>query len=421
MGRAVYCIAKILHWTTKPLYSQDSDGKERAWEFLKQMSLNLKIFIPLFLAVFVTTMGAGLVAPLLPVYAHELGAGAFQIGLIFAAFSLTRTLFVPYFGKLSDRKGKKPFLTTGLLLYFFLSLLYASSNNVQTLIFLRLGQGFASAMILPVAQAYVGVITPYHKEGQIMGLFNVSLYGGLSIGPLIGGIVNDCLNIKVSFLSMGALTFSGFLLCLLLLPAEKTRNKKSLDTLKSPSPYMDLLRKPAILSLFAFRACFTTCLGIVWAFLPFLADTRLQLSSSAIGIVVMLNVFVAGLFQVPMGYLADRFSKKFMVAAGGILAIIAILYINTADSFRGLALGNGLLGFAGGISFPAIMALGVIEGRRTEAMGSVMGLLALGHSLGMLVGPLVAGILIELFSFETIFISGAFIMGAGTIIFLRNH
>jgi DHA1 family multidrug resistance protein-like MFS transporter len=385
------------------------------------MSLNLKIFIPLFLAVFVTTMGAGLVVPLLPIYAHELGAGAFQIGLIFAAFSLTRTLFVPYFGKLSDRKGKKPFLTTGLFLYFFLSLLYTSSNDVQTLILLRLGQGFASAMILPVAQAYVGVITPSQKEGQIMGFFNVSLYGGLSIGPLIGGIVNDCFNIKVSFLSMGALAFSGFLLCLLLLPAENTPNKKIFHPMKKPPPYMDLIRKPPILSLFAFRACFTTCLGITWAFLPFLADTRLDLSSSAIGIVVMLNVFVAGLLQAPMGYLADRFSKKFMVTAGGIMAIIAILYINTADSFWGLAVGNGLFGIAGGISFPAIMALGVIEGRRTEAMGSVMGLLALGHSLGMLVGPLLAGILIDLFSFGTIFISGAIIMGAGTMIFLRNH
>ncbi|MCK4793658.1 MAG: MFS transporter [Desulfobacteraceae bacterium] len=385
------------------------------------MSVNLKIFIPLFLAVFVTTMGAGLVAPLLPVYAHELGAGAFQIGLIFAAFSLTRTFFVPYFGKLSDRKGKKPFLTTGLFLYFFLSLLYVSSNDVQTLILLRLGQGFASAMILPVAQAYVGTITPSQKEGQIMGLFNVSLYGGLSVGPLLGGIVNDCFNIKVSFLSMGALTFTGFLLCLFLLPAENIPNKKTLRAMKKPTPYLDLIRKPPILSLFAFRACFTTCIGIIWAFLPFLASTRLHLSSSAIGIVVMLNVFVAGLFQVPMGYLADRFSKKFMVTAGGILAIIAILYINTAYSFRGLALGNGLLGFAGGISFPAIMALGVIEGRRTEAMGSVMGLLALGHSLGMLVGPLLAGILIDLFSFDTIFISGAIIMGAGTMIFLRNH
>ena len=63
----------------------------------------IRIFITLFLAVFVTTMGAGMVAPLLPVYAHELGAGALQIGLIFGAFSLTRSVLVPYFGKLSDR------------------------------------------------------------------------------------------------------------------------------------------------------------------------------------------------------------------------------------------------------------------------------------------------------------------------------
>ena len=53
------------------------------------MAINRKIFFTLFLAVFVTTMGVGLVAPLLPVYAHEMGAGGFQIGLIFGAFSLT--------------------------------------------------------------------------------------------------------------------------------------------------------------------------------------------------------------------------------------------------------------------------------------------------------------------------------------------
>ena len=178
----------------------------------------MKIFATLFLAVFVTTMGVGLVAPLLPVYAHELGAGGFQIGLIFGAFSLTRSIFVPYFGKLSDRKGKKPFLTSGLLIYFFLSLLFILSKDVEVLILLRLGQGFASAMILPVAQAYVGMIAPVQKEGRIMGLFNVSLYAGLSAGPLLGGLVKDWFNISVSFLSMGALTLFGFLLCQFMLP-----------------------------------------------------------------------------------------------------------------------------------------------------------------------------------------------------------
>ncbi|MBW1798521.1 MAG: MFS transporter [Deltaproteobacteria bacterium] len=385
------------------------------------MSINLRIFNTLFLAVFVTAMGAGLVAPLLPVYAHELGAGAFQIGLIFGAFSLTRSIFVPYFGKLSDRKGKKPLLTAGLFIYFFLSLLYTTSKSVESLIALRLGQGFASAMILPVAQAYVGMITPEHKEGRIMGLFNISLYGGLSLGPLLGGVVTDWYNIQASFLSMGALIFSGFVLCLFLLPAEERNEKKDTDALKKPVSYLDLMKTPSIFSLFAFRTCFTTCIGITWTFLPFLASTSLGLSSSAIGVLVMVNVFVAGLFQAPMGYLADRFSKKILVTAGGMIAVVSILYINRASSFGELVLANGFLGLAGGISFPAIMALGVIEGRRTAAMGSLMGLLALGHSLGMLIGPLLAGILIDLFSLGTIFIAGAIIMGGGTVVFLRNN
>ena len=385
------------------------------------MSVNLRIFNTLFLAVFVTAMGAGLVAPLLPVYAHELGAGAFQIGLIFGAFSLTRSIFVPYFGKLSDRKGKKPLLTAGLFIYFFLSLLYTTSKSVEALIALRLGQGFASAMILPVAQAYVGMITPTHKEGRIMGLFNISLYGGLSLGPLLGGVVTDWYNIQTSFLSMGALTFSGFILCLFLLPAEESNEKKNPDTVKKPASYMKLMKTPSIFSLFAFRTCFTTCIGITWTFLPFLASTSLGLSSSAIGVLVMVNVFVAGFFQAPMGYLADRFSKKVLVTAGGIIAVVSILYINRASSFGEIVLANGFLGLAGGMSFPAIMALGVIEGRRTSAMGSLMGLLALGHSLGMLIGPLLAGVLIDLFSLGTIFIAGAIIMGGGIVIFLRNN
>ena len=382
------------------------------------MTSNYKVFITLFLSVFVTTTGMGLVVPLLPVYAHELGAGSFQIGLIFGAFSLTRSLFVPYFGNLSDRKGKKTLLTIGLFIYFALSLLYAASEDVLTLILLRLGHGFASAMILPVAQAYVGLITPVNKEGKIMGLFNLSLYIGLSAGPLLGGIVKDMYNIQVSFLCMAGLTFVGFFLCLFILPPESASIKQASGRNSQSVSYLTLFKNIPILSLFLFRMCFTICISITWAFIPLLASMRIDLSSSAIGVAVMTNVFVAGLLQAPMGYLADRLNKKFLVTSGGILGVVGILYLNTAASFGDILLANALLGLAGGVSIPAIMALGVIEGRRVEAMGGMMGLLALSHSLGMLIGPLLAGALLDLSSFETVFNIGATIMGVGTLSFL---
>jgi DHA1 family multidrug resistance protein-like MFS transporter len=384
-------------------------------------ALNIKIFTTLFVAIFVTATGAGFVAPLLPIYAHELGAGGFQIGLIFGAFSLTRTLFVSYFGKLSDRKGRKPFITTGLFLYFLVSLFYAVSDSVTALILLRLGQGFASAMVLPVAQAYVGEMIPPNQEGRLMGLFNISLFGGLSAGPVMGGIIKDWFSIQASFMGMGILTLVGFLLCLVMLPAEHVTKRDATGTLKKPVDYMDLIKIPSVLSIFTFRTCFTTCIGITWAFLPLLAATRMGLTSSAIGLVVMVNVLISGLLQAPMGYAADRFSKRTLTLFGGVLALIAMLCLDRAQTFTQLMVINGILGFAGGVSLPAIMAIGVIEGRRSGAMGSIMGLLALGHSIGMLAGPLLGGVLLDFFNFGTIFLSGAVVMALGTIIFWRHR
>ncbi len=382
---------------------------------------NVKIFATLFIAIFVTAMGAGFVAPLLPIYAHELGAGGFEIGLIFGAFSLTRTLFVPYFGKLSDRKGKKPLITTGLFLYFLVSLFYAASESVTALIVLRLGQGFASAMVLPVAQAYVGEMIPPRQEGRLMGLFNISLFGGLSAGPVMGGLIKDWFHIQASFMCMGIFTFLGFVLCLVLLPAERIIKTGVSDGERKPVQYLDLIKMPSVFSIFVFRTCFTTCIGITWSFLPLLAATRLGLSSSAIGLVVMVNVLVSGLLQAPMGYAADRFSKRSLTLFGGFLAMVAMLCLDHAESFAQLMMINGILGLAGGVSLPAVMAIGVIEGRQLGAMGAIMGLLALGHSVGMLAGPLLGGMLLDFFNFGTIFISGSVVMAMGTIIFWGRY
>ncbi len=148
-----------------------------------------KIFCILFFALFSTITGVGIVVPLLPVYAHDLGASGIYIALIFSAFSLSRTCFLPIFGRQSDKKGRKPFIIAGLLAYAFISLAFILSESIETLIAIRFVQGIASAMIMPVTQAYVGDITPPGNEGFSMGLFNISVFLGLSIGPLTGGMI----------------------------------------------------------------------------------------------------------------------------------------------------------------------------------------------------------------------------------------
>jgi len=374
-----------------------------------------KIFAVLFFSIFVSVTGVGIVVPLLPVYAYELGASGLYIGLVFGAFSLSRTFFLPYFGRLSDKKGRKPLIVAGLLAYALISIGFILSKNVETLIITRFIQGISSAMLIPVIQAYVGDITPEGSEGLSMGMFNMSMFFGLSVGPLAGGMINEHFSLNTSFLFMGILAFLGFSLCLFLLPP--TKSERAVSRKKEVVAWKKLLRDKDLAGLFFFRFAYAACVGVVWGFLPVLADSEFHLSSFYIGILVMLGVFIAGVMQTPMGYMADRFDKRIMILIGGFIIAFAILLFNWADGFWDLFIANVLIGIGGGIAMPALMALAVLKGKTTKAMGSVMGLITMAHSSGMLTGSIVAGLMMDMFQIGHAFSFGSLIMILGTGLF----
>ena len=378
--------------------------------------LDKAIFVTLFFSIFATITGVGIVVPLLPVFAHNLGASGLYIGLIFGVFSLSRVFFLPYFGRLSDRKGRKPLIVPGLAAYTLVSLAFLVSGSVNALITIRLIQGIASAMLLPVIQAYVGDITPEGREGFIMGLFNMSVFFGLSLGPVLGGVINDRFSLDAAFLAMGGLSFFGFLLSLILLPP--TRTEQAIRQGRPPARWKQLVQDREIAGLFYFRFAYVLCIGVIWGFLPILADTELSLSSSSIGFLVMLGVFISGLIHVPMGWVADRFNKKALVVMGGLVASFSVLSYWWANSFQGMVLASVFFGIGGGTCMPALMATAVIIGDKTGSMGSVMALLTVAHSLGMLAGSMLAGLMMDLFHLRVAFPLGAALMALGTTLFI---
>ena len=377
--------------------------------------LNKKIFGTLFFSIFATVTGVGIVVPLLPVYAHHSGASGFTIGLIFGAFSLSRTLFLPYFGRLSDRKGRKPVIVPGFLAYAAVSLLFIASSSVTSLIVIRFFQGIASAALMPVIQAYVGDITPAGREGVTMGWFNLSMFLGLSFGPVIGGAIRDHWGLQASFAGMGLLAFTGFFLALTLLPPTET--ERMVRTAKPPGTWKDLVFDREIFGLFLFRFAYTFGIGSLWSFLPVLADTQYALSSAAIGSIIMLGVFLSGAIQVPLGAVADKADRRAMIGIGGLLVSLALLAFEWAQGYTGLAGVNILFGIGGGVSMAALMALTVQKGSQTDSMGSVMAILTVAHSAGMLAGAVMAGLMMDFFSLKAVFPMGAVIMVFCTVIF----
>ena len=374
------------------------------------------VFVTLFFAIFSTVTGVGIVVPLLPVYANDLGASGIYVGMIFGSFSISRTFLLPLFGRLSDYRGRKPFIIIGLFAYTLISLLFVFSETVESLIVLRFIQGAASAMIMPVVQAYVGEITPEGSEGYAMGLFNLSMFLSLSIGPLMGGSIKEVWSLDAAFICMGALSAVGFLLCLVFLPqvsAEKNRQEK-----ETPVPWSDLVKDRELVLIFIFRYAYTSCISIIWCFIPIFADIEFGLPGSLIGLLVMLGVFVSGILHLPMGYLADRVDKKKMVVAGGICSTLGMLLPFYAGQFSDLVLAVCVFGVGGGISMPAIMAFAMIKGEEKKAMGSVMSIMTVAHSLGMLTGSMAAGLAMDYLSLSFSFPCGTLIMGSVTLLSL---
>jgi MFS family permease len=375
----------------------------------------IKTFCILFFAVLTAVTGVGIVVPLLPVYARDIGASGFYIGMIFGIFSISRTAFIPYFGRTSDRRGRKPFILGGLAGYAVVAVAFYYTTSVTILITIRFFQGIFSAMMMPVLQAYVGDLTPDGREGFTMGIFNLATFVGLGMGPLFGGVISDHWNLQVAFASMGILALTGFSLSLFGLPA--THREKALRHYSPPVAWRHLLGDPTVLGLLAFRMAYTTCIGVIWGFLPIYADQSLQLSRSAIGLLIMTGVMVSGVIHVPMGYLSDRVSKPLMVITGGLLAGAGILAFTWSRTVAGMLMSSGLFGFGGGIAMPALMGLAVSKGARSGAMGSIMALLTLGHSLGMMTGAMMAGVFLDWMQLKWAFPCGAAVMAAGVVLF----
>lgn len=372
-----------------------------------------KVFPILALSIFSSMLGVGIISPLLPLYAEQMGATGIWIGIIFAGFSISRTIVMPIVGRLSDRSGRKLFLSIGLLGYAIISLGYIWANSVTELTLVRLIHGVASGMILPIAQAYVGDISPEGKEGTWMGYFNAAFFTGFGFGPLMGGVLTDYFGMNIAFYAMGGLNLLAFLLVIFFLP-EIGQGK----TLASPrASFKQMSTSSMMKGLFSFRLSFSIGRGILATFLPVFAGIYIGLSSTLIGVLLAVNILLMSLLQVYGGNIADRFNRRVLIVVGSLTNLIYLALIPLGGNFWQL-LGICVLGGVGGaIALPAASALTVVEGRRF-GMGSTIAVFAMAFSIGMVIGPLVGGGIADFANINSVFYFGAAIGLVGTTLFI---
>jgi DHA1 family multidrug resistance protein-like MFS transporter len=371
--------------------------------------MNRKAFIVLVGSMFISMMGMGLVTPFLPIYANTMGANGVEVGLIQAAFSITGIGTLLFVGRLSDRYGRKSFLSAGLTILAIASfgLLYAT--RPLHLILWRFFQGLGASAHLPIAQAYLGDITPKGSEGKWMGYFNAVLFAGLGAGPLLGGVIADAYSMKASFLIMALLNILGLIATLIFLK-EMPRKIAA----REHSSYMAPLKSRIMRGIFIYRMTAGIGTASLMAFIPLFAELRLGLSTTLIGIVLATRT-PASIVQSYTGSLADRLNRRSMVFWGGMATVVTTILLPQTGRFWTLLIVYILITLGQSFGIPAANAYIVDEGR-TYGMGASMTMFMLAMQIGNGIGPVALGGVSDRLGLNAVFYSASVVMASGIVV-----
>ncbi len=385
--------------------------------------MNKRIFISLFIATLIAMLSLGVITPILPLYAKNMNATGLEIGIIFSGFALSRGIFAPVIGQYSDQRGRKMFIITGLILFIILSICYVLAKTPLALTVIRIAEGFATVLVTPVAQAYIGDITPKGKEGKYMNLFFMSFFAGQSLGPFFGGYLSDKFNIDYPFYVMAVLSALSLLLIIFFVPeneAIKVSGKIKKPVFKSLAPVFKDKPMLGIMTYFVSRGFYRWGFN---TFFPVLAVKTASLSMTNIGIILSVYMLSGSVIQYPFGLAADRFPKQKVafIFAGGIISALAMCVFAYFHSMIMFFILTMIMGIFSSVSRASAITIRTERGR-IYGMGAATGAFTTSLSLGQVIGPIVFGIIADAFNISTAFLVGGIVGIIGTVaavIFLK--
>jgi len=383
------------------------DGSASSNQFASPDRVPRTAFAGLFIANGAAMLGMGILLPLLSPFAKRLGASGTIVGIIFAGYALARGIFSPLFGRISDRYGRKNIMLVGLFLYAGLSFGYILLHQIVVLAILWFCQGVASAMVTPIAQSYIGDITPQGKEGRVMNLFYLGQFGGVAIGPAIGGYLTDHVSFNAPFFVMAAAAAIGFALVQFVVPRRSKNNRHKKEENNSQNSFLDVLKDRSmrgILSYMVGRGFYRWGFN---SFFPIYAVSIASLSHSQVGLIITSYMITGTLLQYPFGRLADRIAehRAELVALGGGMAALTTLAVPLIRQMVWLVLLVVVMGIFSAISRASTVAIRTERGR-VHGMGAVTGVYTAGFSTGQVMGPLGFGVISDIWNIPISFYIG---------------
>ena len=352
--------------------------------------------LPTLLAViFVNLVGFGIVVPLLPFYARSFQASAWQIALIFSAYAMGAFFGEPFWGRLSDRIGRKPILISTVcgncLCYFAL----AFAPNIWIAFLVRFLGGMASGNA-SVIQGYIADVTPGNKRSSRMSYLSAAYNLGFIVGPALGGLLarpsagHDGFRIPLIVASgLAAICALGIVLFV-----KESRTHPHHEFEDGPARWAVMgraLTHPVIARLMLVTLLAGSAFMSVEFVFGLWSAARFGWGPREVGLAFAVVGIVAAFCQLLLtGRLSERFGEARVLAAGMALTAVATIAMPFSQGVMVVVL-LGISALGQSVAWPNVSAL-ISRHAEREHQGQYQGLNNATGALARLTGPLAAGL-----------------------------
>ena len=339
----------------------------------------------IFLTVFIDLIGFGIVLPLLPSYAAAFQVSDAAIGFLVASFSLMQFLLAHWWGRLSDRIGRRPVLLVGLAGSAVSYLVFALAGSFWLLLVSRMVAGAMGATV-NVAQAYLADVTAPERRASAMGLLGAAFGLGFVVGPALGGISSHWGDAGPGLIASG-LTGINLLMAWRWLPESRPGGV--------PAAVAAPVHWTRFLAPFAAVGLSTIAFTVLYVVFPLQVERALGLDRHQSAYLFVLIGLVSAVVQGGLiGRLVARYGERVLIGAGG-LVLAAGLALLPAALAPGAGFGPLLLALvlvaAGSATIAPSAAACVSRVAPAEEQGRALGLLQSVAAVARIAGPIAAG------------------------------
>jgi MFS family permease len=354
---------------------------------------------------FFVMVGFGVVVPVLPVYVQSFGVGNLEVGAVVSAFALMRFVFSPACGRLIDWAGERTVLAVGIGIVALSSGLVGAADSYLQLLLLRGAGGIGSAMFSVSAMTLLLRTAEPGRRARAIGFYQGGFLIGGMAGPAIGSLLATISLTAPFFFYAGTLTVAGLVGLLLLRSGGRGSALAAADASAVRTPFRNVLRderfRAACLANFAQG---WTSLGVRTTLIPLFVVVVLGGTSSWTGIALAAAAVAQALALAPAARFVDTVGRKPAIIGAFAVAGLAIVAISFAPNIWVLGALLCVYGVAAAFMGTApAAAVGDAAGARGGRPVSVFSMCA---DAGAIVGPLVAGLLVDTFSFSAGFAVG---------------